>query len=244
MAKPKSKPQTATSLGLISGELVDIFTMETHEVKAWDIVWALHQQNRYLGHTPVAWDVLSHTALCYSLAIRDANTTQKPVTTADALGLLLHDASEAYMGDMPRPLKTYFTEFVEIEHKVTAVILNRFGLRMTDVDWDFVKKYDNEALWTEQATFGRTNDKFYGSDQLDKKTMLRMVKCHPMQFITQLRELCLQRNVDGVNALFEMPQIIMPYLSSSAQQAQIEAAPKPIKRSALDDAVDVTEMRV
>lgn len=227
------KKQTATSMGMISGTMVDVFDMHPSEVKAWDIVWGLHHQCRYNGQIPVNWDVLSHSALCYAIALRDCQQEKTTMSTANALGILLHYSGEAFISDMITPLKTHFHDFVRLEEKVQGVILNRFGLRMSDVDWDYVKHYDNEALWTEQAQLYRTQDLIYGNSNFNKTTMLRLVKCSPVDFIDQLRTLAIQRNVQLINELFKMPEILKPYLGRN----------EPLNNhySDLDEATDVTE---
>mgnify|MGYP001573323798 CR=1 FL=1 len=47
---------------------------------------------------------------------------------------LLHDAHEAYIGDMVRPLKREFKEFKDIEAKVMRAVEDRFNLRYLPTD--------------------------------------------------------------------------------------------------------------
>jgi 5'-deoxynucleotidase YfbR-like HD superfamily hydrolase len=51
---------------------------------------------------------------------------------ADALWGLLHDASEAYLVDVPRPIKKHLTGYREIEASVQRVICERFGLPLEE----------------------------------------------------------------------------------------------------------------
>lgn len=46
---------------------------------------------------------------------------------------LLHDASEAYLGDMIKPLKVLIPKFQEIEERLQRVIFERFGLDYEDI---------------------------------------------------------------------------------------------------------------
>ena len=67
-----------------------------------------------------------------------------------ALCGLLHDAAEAYMGDIIRPLKCAIPEIVEFEQKIWRVIATRYGLRSELPDE--VKLADNIILAEEKLT--------------------------------------------------------------------------------------------
>ncbi|MDI1288693.1 MAG: hypothetical protein PSX37_01920 [bacterium] len=74
------------------------------EVHAPDIAKALSQICRYGGHTSQHYSVAEHCVLM-SLAVAPEH----------ALFALLHDATEAYVGDMVRPLKQALPEYRAIE---------------------------------------------------------------------------------------------------------------------------------
>jgi 5'-deoxynucleotidase YfbR-like HD superfamily hydrolase len=68
---------------------------------------------------------------------------------ADALWGLLHDATEAYLVDVPRPLKRSgkFDAYLEFEYKMQLAICKRFGL--PEKEPSSVKKADAILLATE-----------------------------------------------------------------------------------------------
>lgn len=92
------------------------------EVDIVDIARALSHQCRYNGHCAVFYSVAEHSVKLADW-FRDVQ---------DDVGLarqaLLHDAAEAYLGDMIRPLKRYVPDYLEAERAVEAVIFERFGL--------------------------------------------------------------------------------------------------------------------
>lgn len=51
---------------------------------------------------------------------------------AVALWGLLHDAAEAYLVDVPRPIKRFLVGYAEIEHDVMRVVCERFGLPLEE----------------------------------------------------------------------------------------------------------------
>jgi 5'-deoxynucleotidase YfbR-like HD superfamily hydrolase len=65
-----------------------------------------------------------------------------------ALQGLMHDAPEAYLGDVIRPLKYELPNYLEIERQLWRVIAYRFGLP-EELSTE-VKHADNVALMTER----------------------------------------------------------------------------------------------
>lgn len=87
------------------------------EVEIADIAHALSHQCRYAGHCRQFYSVAEHS---YLLSRR--------VAPEHALWALLHDAAEAYLVDLPRPVKRNVVGYAEAEAAVMAAICARFGL--------------------------------------------------------------------------------------------------------------------
>lgn len=102
-----------------------------------DIGHALSLLCRYGGHVRRFYSVAEHCVLM-----------SHAVAPTNALWALLHDATEAYMGDLIRPLKHAMPEYRVAENNLMGVICDRFGL-----DWtcpDEVKAADNRILRDER----------------------------------------------------------------------------------------------
>lgn len=82
-----------------------------------DIAHALSQKCRFTGHTRTFYSVAQHSVIV-SWHCSDEN----------ALWGLLHDAAEAYLPDVARPIKPYLDGFREIEDRVLQAVAERFGL--------------------------------------------------------------------------------------------------------------------
>lgn len=92
------------------------------EVLIEDIAHALSLQCRYNGHTTHHYSVAEHSVLV-------ADMVYSQTKDADvALAGLLHDAAEAYIGDVVSPLKTLLTEYKEIEAVVERCIASKYAL--------------------------------------------------------------------------------------------------------------------
>lgn len=87
------------------------------DVDVTDIAHALSMQCRYNGHVRKFYSVAEHCVLISGL-----------VDPEHAFWALLHDATEAYVGDMVRPLKLHMPQYRDVEDRVMLAIAERFGL--------------------------------------------------------------------------------------------------------------------
>jgi 5'-deoxynucleotidase YfbR-like HD superfamily hydrolase len=102
-----------------------------------DIAHGLAYQCRFNGQTRAFYSVAQQSLVVASL-----------VPAHLRLAALLHDAAEAYLGDMVKPLKVLLPEFAAIEDKVSAIIANTFGIDFSD--YGPIKQADLIALATEK----------------------------------------------------------------------------------------------
>lgn len=102
-----------------------------------DIAHGLAYQCRFNGQTCDFYSVAQHSLVVASLVPPDMR-----------LAALLHDAAEAYLGDMVKPLKVLLPEFAAIEEKVSAIIAATFRIDFSD--YGPIKKADLIALATEK----------------------------------------------------------------------------------------------
>lgn len=120
-----------------SGQQFDLLRPTAAMVKPIDIAHALARLCRFNGHTRHHYSVAQHSLIVASL-----------VAEEHQLVALLHDATEAYIGDMVRPLKAVMPEYQVIEHQIWLVICERFAMR-PDLPAS-VKRADLIALATER----------------------------------------------------------------------------------------------
>lgn len=108
------------------------------DIDPLDIAHALGMICRYGGHTRRFYSVAEHCVLM-----------SKAVPAEHALWALLHDATEAYVGDMVRPLKRMMPDYAAAEDHLMMTICVRFGLPFECPA--AVKEADNRILVNERA---------------------------------------------------------------------------------------------
>jgi hypothetical protein len=91
------------------------------EVNYFDIAARLSNQCRYNGQTHRFYSIAEHSVLLAHYFLRRHEL-------AFARWALMHDAAEAYIGDMIRPLKPFVPAFLEIEARLERVIWTKYGL--------------------------------------------------------------------------------------------------------------------
>lgn len=79
-----------------------------------DIAHALAYTNRFNGHALFPYSVAQHSLLMVDIAPHGFE-----------MDALLHDAAEAYVGDIVRPLKALLPEFKSIESRIMKAIEDR-----------------------------------------------------------------------------------------------------------------------
>ncbi len=111
------------------------------EVKIEDIAHALGNICRFGGHTSEFYSVAQHSVL-----------VSRCCPPEYALEGLLHDASEAYLGDVVRPLKRspIMRPYVRAEEAVAAAIETALGIKNAEAE---IKAADRRVLWAEARDF-------------------------------------------------------------------------------------------
>ncbi|OYV37277.1 MAG: hypothetical protein B7Z83_05065 [Thiomonas sp. 20-64-5] len=120
--------------------------LRVQDVRIEDIAHALSLICRFGGHSAEHYSVAQHSLL----VVRILEAMEAPPEAL--LCGLLHDAHEAYVGDVPTPIKAMLgTSWNDLEHQAESAVLDAFGLRNSMNDWhDLVKHADRVALATER----------------------------------------------------------------------------------------------
>ena len=123
-----------------SGKHIDLLEPQKSDISIIDIAHGLSKICRFSGQCNQFYSVAQHSV---AVAARLPEELK--------LWGLLHDASEAYLGDVTRPLKRLLTEYQYLEKKMMAVIAARFSLTLPEPAK--VKEVDVLTLKVEQTCF-------------------------------------------------------------------------------------------
>lgn len=107
------------------------------EIDIKDIALALANKCRFSGHTQF-FSVAEHS-ICVAYRLPPSLR----------LAGLLHDAAEAYLGDIPSPLKHVLPDYKAIEKVNEAAIEEKFSLNLNVFARHQIKLADRKALFTE-----------------------------------------------------------------------------------------------
>lgn len=134
-----------------SGGKINPISPVPEDVNLDDIAAALSKMCRYAGHCSRFYSVAEHCVHIANLAPDELRLTA-----------LMHDASEAYLVDIPRPVKPFLPGYYELEDRLMRVIAYRLGFH-----WPLpaeVKYLDNSILSDEreQNMAPMENDEIWG----------------------------------------------------------------------------------
>lgn len=163
-----------------SGTHFDLVDPQPDMVKVLDIAQGLANECRYTGQCRWFYSVAQHSTMASYL-----------VEPEFALEALLHDASEAYLKDLPRPLKLLLPDYREIERRVESVIRAAFGLPAAQSHPVHVA--DIIMLATERRDLVVEDDTEWeilrGVTPLDKRIRAQPPRVAESQFVRRLLEI-------------------------------------------------------
>ena len=125
-----------------TGKHFDPTAPDMEKVDIRDIAHALSLTCRGNGHVKTFFSVGQHCINC-ALEAQARGHSDRII-----LACLIHDASEAYMSDVPRPFKRTLTEYMAAEDRLLDMIYSKFlGSPLSEEEAKLVKKIDNDLLY-------------------------------------------------------------------------------------------------
>lgn len=129
-----------------TGKWFDILKPDPSLIDLHDIAGALSKLCRFGGHCQQFYSVAEHSILAAEMMRKRYGNNPALIRWA-----LLHDASEAYVVDIPRPAKRQLTEYMKIEDAIQRAAAERF-----DLPWPMpqeVHEVDNDILSLELRAY-------------------------------------------------------------------------------------------
>ena len=180
----KRKAYIATA----SGKQFFLLDPRLEDIDIHDIAHGLSLQCRWTGQCKFHYSIAQHSYLCSFVGPDN-----------EAFDRLMHDASEAYIGDMNRPLKHYTAAgaaYMQVEAKLQRTIAERFGFSI--VEPASVKLADNYLLYAERDQIvGYKFDEAEDWERYKDKGSITIEQWHPSQakqmFLNRFDELYKRR---------------------------------------------------
>ncbi len=117
---------------------------KAEEIDMIDIAHALSLMCRANGHIRHFYSVAQHCLNCS----REAKA--RGLSEEVQLACLLHDASEAYLSDITRPIKRSLPQYLEFEEVLQNQIFEKFNLvHLKEEEHSLVKEIDDTLLYYE-----------------------------------------------------------------------------------------------
>jgi len=173
---------------LRSGAWFDLLDPASSDFTIEDIAHGLAHTCRYAGQADGFYSVAEHSILVSKVAL------------GHEYAALLHDAAEAFIGDVTRPLKQLLPEYKRLEKSIEEVIFARFDVGCVHPD---VKKADLEVLAAEQAQLMPEGTDAWASEAGISAAPIRVERMAPaeakLRFLERYRALRQSRmsNLDG-----------------------------------------------
>lgn len=122
-----------------SGRWIDLADIKLDDVQVIDIARSLTNMCRFNGHLRQPYSVAAHSLAVMQISPKGL----KPFA-------LIHDAAEAYISDIIRPLKVGLgwkgRPIYELEFQILALIAEKFGVTLSNNE---IKRYDDAVLGAE-----------------------------------------------------------------------------------------------
>jgi 5'-nucleotidase len=128
-------------IATFTGKQFYLLSPRLEDVDIVDIAHALAMQCRWTGHCKFHYSIAQHSYYCSFIG-----------PDSESFDRLMHDAAEAYISDLNRPLKHYTEAGVAYRRQeavIQKVIAERFGFSV--IEPKSVKLADNSMLYAEKA---------------------------------------------------------------------------------------------
>lgn len=151
-------------IGAYNGSIFYPTNESTDDVNLEAIAFALSNNSRFCGHTNKFWSIAQHSMLVAKFIENELAYeiygVGLDVDKAMLYGLL-HDASEAYLSDICRPIKQFLPDYADYENLVQTKILRAFGIEDEAKEYrKYVKIADDTILYAEATVLMNPNDKW------------------------------------------------------------------------------------
>lgn len=155
-----------------SGIYIDVFNPKPSDITIEDIATGLSRQPRWSGQSKVFYSVARHSIEVAQLASKELK-----------IAALLHDASEAYLGDMPSPIKSRLPDYKKMEENLMKCIALKFDFQYPlNPDVKLFDEYRLKIEWENVMLSSRTSESSFVKDKNDFINLFKVYTSWPMEY--------------------------------------------------------------
>lgn len=179
-----------------TGKKFHFLEPDPSEIDIMDIAWSLSLQCRYNGHVKRFYSVAEHCCHIYDYMFHVMGVGNWPMvdkTHGDMLlrTALLHDASEAYLSDIARPIKNMLPDYKKLEANIEKIIATKYQTLFPLPG--SVKELDTRILFDERQQLLGSSGNVWAIDNTDLKPLDVIIHGWPPvdayeNFMKRLRE--------------------------------------------------------
>lgn len=159
-----------------TGQSLTFLNPHPDQINLYDIAIGMSRQPRFTGQTSKDYSVLHHTLNVVRITPHEF---QKEA--------LLHDATEAYLCDMPAPIKAYLPDYRALEARLDDTIRLKYNLPLAKSD--AVREADHKIFSREAYVFMTLIQPDWGVDPTQKDLPLSIVHNPIEEFMMWAEEL-------------------------------------------------------
>lgn len=167
-----------------TGKLFSVFDPKPEDIDIRDIAHALSLVCRFGGHCKFHYSVAQHSLLVELDIFQRWGAANWNLR----LAALLHDASEAYIADICRPVKIAIANYAEIEARLQSAIWNAFGVTFDERTESIVKESDNAVLKTEAVQVMKSGGSSWGIEKV-RRAPFEILPEHPNDMERAFRDI-------------------------------------------------------
>lgn len=176
-----------------SRKIVNFLNIEHGSIRMDDIATGLSNTCRFAGQIEEFYSVAEHSVLVYRYCKSKLSGLSPDLFLSVLCSALMHDAPEAYLGDVTTPLKMLCPGFKIIESELEGVVRDTFGLE-TPFDHHMIKTADRALFEIERFEF-RGGMEYETKCELPGNLMIRNLSpfAAKVEFLACVKELGIQR---------------------------------------------------
>lgn len=147
-----------SKIKLNTGIYFDFANPSPKMITLHDIAHNNSKEQRFSNCLSRDWSVLHHSLFVYELVKREDGSFEQQYIA------LHHDSPEAYMKDIPTPLKNLLSDYKKIYREVEKAIEDKLQVKIHPLD-DLVHMYDKAAMNMEDALYSTTESAWHSTTE-------------------------------------------------------------------------------